>query len=140
MPYKPIEVRVARGLADTFKKDLIVIASYDREHERTNITTYGRTAADKALAAEVGDVLAADLQLAQTRTYEDFRRNDPAKAAELIENLEIHCRSAAFAFQSLQAVRDGIPDDRLAELAEKLWQAVKACESWRSTGGDSPET
>lgn len=83
--YIPITVEQARALAEAAGKDAIIIVALDRAHNRTHATTWGKTAPDKAGAAEVADKVTAELFGLPLRVFEDYRLD----AARLKEENEL---------------------------------------------------
>ncbi|MBX3437802.1 MAG: hypothetical protein KF861_09945, partial [Planctomycetaceae bacterium] len=69
-----IPVAEARRIAESYDQQIVVIATYSATKERTNIVTYGVTAAQKAQAAGVGDRLVEILGLGEGDVCEDYRR------------------------------------------------------------------
>lgn len=62
-------------VAGTCQKDVVVIVSYDHASGLVHTTTYGRSAADKVTAAQLGEMLAraTGADLSRAKTFEDFR-------------------------------------------------------------------
>lgn len=88
-PYRPIPVQFAAEISDRFAKDVVAIVALDSAHDMMHITTYGRTAATKLFAAELGESINQHLSRApeQKRTFSDFREpNTAARNAELAGN------------------------------------------------------
>lgn len=72
--YRPIDVEAARSIADRFDKDIIAILAWDRAFNRTHTTTFGKTIADKAGAAMLGEILAKAAGMGPPDVkFEDFR-------------------------------------------------------------------
>ena len=73
--YHQVPVAVAEEIAFRFEKDIVVILCWSEQFEKLHTTTFGQSAQDKLLAAEIGESLArhCNCDLSQTRTYEDFR-------------------------------------------------------------------
>lgn len=125
--YRPIPVAAAVDLADHFAKSMIVILAYDDEHKLTHVTTYGRTALEKQISAEVGDrcaklICGDGVQFKQG--FEDFRTVDAAERAERIEQLVRACRAARHAIESVLACRTGITDELLIDISATLHEAL----------------
>ena len=53
--YKPIPIKTAKDIANTFDKDQVIIVTWDKTHGRTHVTTYGKTLEECAQAAEGGN-------------------------------------------------------------------------------------
>lgn len=88
--YIPVPVHVAKSIAETFHKSMVVILCYDAAHQLTHTTTYGVEAYDKEQAAAAGQRCAAALgsDLAKKTDYEDFHRDyDAARYREALELL-----------------------------------------------------
>lgn len=73
--YSPVPVAAAGQIALQYAKDVVAIFSIDRAWNRTHITTYGKSAEDKCVAATVGGAIATTLAggLDHATTFEDFR-------------------------------------------------------------------
>jgi hypothetical protein len=84
--YIPVPVTAARAAALNFKKDIVVIFSYDRKHQTGHTTTYGVTRADKEGAARLGDEVSKLIFGPKGQTFEDFRLDQhtpgPLKASK----------------------------------------------------------
>ena len=53
--YKKIPIKAAKEIAQTFDKDQVIIVTWDAEHGRTHVTTYGKTLTDCESAAMGGN-------------------------------------------------------------------------------------
>lgn len=93
-PYVPVPVEAARDVAHGFEKNIVVIVSWDREHNRLHTTTYGVGAGDKVGAAKLGEILtkAAGIDLTQKVNFEDFRERTQADWAVERERLKARVR------------------------------------------------
>lgn len=82
--YQPVPVQALREISDRFDKDILAIVTWDERHNMCHVTTYGRKAAHKAGAAELGDILAkaAGLSIEQVTHFEDFRTVTQSEWAE----------------------------------------------------------
>lgn len=80
--YTPVPVEEAYQIAQNFRKDVVVIIAFDDDHGQVHCTTYGNTAYNKILAAELGPklVIAAGGFMPEAKAFEDFR--DAAVAQE----------------------------------------------------------
>ena len=86
--YVPVPVEAARRIARDWSKDIVVVLSFDHAHGLTHLTSYGRTAGDKAVAAELAGEIAEDYaDMTRVTSFEDFRTRTAAEAAETIERL-----------------------------------------------------
>lgn len=85
--YTPVPVDDAAAIANRRHKDVVVIISIDRRHDLMHTTSFGKTADEKPVAAELADQLmtAIGCDLSQKRNFEDFR--DQREAAQTAENL-----------------------------------------------------
>ena len=55
--YKEIPIKAAKKLADKFDKNQVIIITWDKEHGRTHVTTYGKTEQECFEAAQGGEVI-----------------------------------------------------------------------------------
>jgi hypothetical protein len=87
--YKPVPVDAARRIANLYEKDLALIVTWDRTHNLTHVTTYGRTVELKEVAASAGERIAKMLGLdpGKLPPHEDFRFKDQALAAQELDRL-----------------------------------------------------
>jgi hypothetical protein len=60
IPYIPIEVSDARDIAERREKDIVIILAFDHGHDRTHVTTFGRSADDKMRSGQIGEAIAED--------------------------------------------------------------------------------
>lgn len=91
--YKPVPVEAASYVSHHCGKDVVVIGSIDHEHNKLHVTTFGRTAHDKILAAEAGEVVGKALgDMSRVERFEDFRL-EPAKVKEQRDDLLAACRA-----------------------------------------------
>ena len=88
--YKPVPVHVASQIANHFEKSIVIVVCYDQVHGLTHVTTYGKSAMDKTLAAGVGDAMIPFLNMDDKRkqSFEDFRTIDLAAAKLRIDQLQ----------------------------------------------------
>lgn len=88
--YKPVPVDIAKQIAESFDKSIVVLLCYDPTHNLTHTTTYGVNAYEKEQAAALGEMAtqAIGCDLSQKVTYEDFHKNyDAARYKAAIEVL-----------------------------------------------------
>jgi len=52
---KKIPISAAKGIGDLYNQDQVIIISYCSSTESTNVTTWGKHASDKTLAASAGN-------------------------------------------------------------------------------------
>ncbi len=86
--YQPVPVSTARTISEVFKKDMVVIVSWDFAHNKLHTTTFGKTEKDKHIAAKIGDAMPNKILQLGTQPenpVEDFRRDE----------LEVACQEAA---------------------------------------------
>jgi hypothetical protein len=89
--YHSIPVSVAKALAESYAKSMVVILAYDPEHRLMHTTTYGVSAFDKEQAAAVGQLAsqAIGCDLSRKIEFEDFHNDyDPARYRECLELLK----------------------------------------------------
>ena len=88
-----IPVLFARQLADACNKDQVVILSYDNSCGMLTTTTWGRSAADKVVAAMAGDQLCAVAcgGMTQRLVQQDFRLVENAELMIEIDRLQKRC-------------------------------------------------
>lgn len=97
MAYEPISVDVARGLADEYRKDMLLVVSWDAESNLTNVVTWGRKPQQKALAAKAGRRIEELLGLGDpVEVHQDYRRE--GEAAQSVDELR----------RRLAAIRDAL--------------------------------
>lgn len=79
--YKPIPVEAAKQIAETYKKNMVVIMAYDNVHEQIHTTTYGVSPEDKNLAAVWGELFTAitGADVVKSTWYEDYRTTKEAE-------------------------------------------------------------
>lgn len=86
--YFPVPVSAAAAVAATYHKSAVVILAVSQDGQVLHTTTYGESAIDKEVAAQMGDAAAGAVGADLTRktTYEDFRTShEPAVYAEALE-------------------------------------------------------
>lgn len=73
--YHPIPVKEAKRITDEYGKNIVIIGAFDDKFEQFHITTFGKTAPEKLIAAEWGELIVKALggDLERKVTYEDFR-------------------------------------------------------------------
>lgn len=96
--YKPIPVEVARKIAEAYDKSTVIIIAYDPLHQVFHHSTYGVSAEDKVVAANMGESIADMIaDTPRSKFFEDFRDLDAAKAKVQIDAIQQKldgCRSA----------------------------------------------
>lgn len=91
--YTPVPVAAARQIADEFDKSVVIIFAIDAQHDRSHMTTYGRTAEQKAWSAHLGDEVARIISGSEKReVYEDYRSIDAAKNAAKLEHVRAYAK------------------------------------------------
>lgn len=87
--YKPVTVEAARQIGQHFEMGVVVILSMDSKHNLMHCTTWGDSAAQKALAADLGDQLArsSGIDFSKLQTFEDYRTRTQAESAQIIDRL-----------------------------------------------------
>lgn len=122
--YQSVPVDQARQIGESFNKDCVVILTYDADHERTHVTTWGRSPEDKAAAARVGELCAQQIgcEMETQTVHQDYRRE--GEAAQAVDRLVQAGRSAVHLIDSLLAVRNGPTDDLLIEIRRALVHAM----------------
>lgn len=58
MSYKTVPITAAKRIAKEYEKTQVIILCWDKQHNRTHITTYGVTKEDCKQAAEGGNKIA----------------------------------------------------------------------------------
>ncbi|MBW3538729.1 MAG: hypothetical protein KY476_00515 [Planctomycetes bacterium] len=125
--YKPVPVEEARHIAARYSKSMVVILSYDPAAALTHTTTYGVAPEDKEQAADVGEMcarLVCGEGFELRKKYEDYRFTDQGKRAEQIEALTVACKAAWGALRSLLAVREGLADSVMEDVANACERAL----------------
>lgn len=87
--YRDVPVSVARDIAERYLKSQVVVLVWDSVHEHFHTTTYGIEAADKAAAANLGQIVtaAAGGDLSKSQIFEDYTKK--FDAAFYKESLEL---------------------------------------------------
>lgn len=87
--YLPIPTTVAAAIAQQFAKNVVVIVALDVPHDRTHYTTFGVSPEEKAIAANMSDLIAGVLSEGRkVEVFEDFRDLDAAQAKAQIDDLK----------------------------------------------------
>jgi hypothetical protein len=113
--YQPVTVDAAGEISDRFEKNVVVIVTWDRFHDKLHVTTYGRSASEKAFAANLGETLckAAGADLAKAESFEDFRTRSQAQWAlerdQLLRITPAQLTAAAAAIANARGGRRGLP-------------------------------
>lgn len=125
--YKGVPVEAARSVGQLFDKNMVVILAYDRVHEKTHTTTWGRTPEDKLGVARLGDICAeaCGADMSKTEVYQDFRAISAGEQAQKIDKLVRACRAAKHAISSIMVVRDGMTDEELGDVRAAIIKAVE---------------
>jgi len=55
--YLNVPISAAKQIASDFGKDQVIIVCWDKEHGRTHVTTYGKTAEECEQAAQGGNLV-----------------------------------------------------------------------------------
>jgi hypothetical protein len=73
--YKEVPVEVAMNISSMFGKDVVIVVSVDNDHSMTHTTTFGVSADDKTVAANLGEMMTTltGSDVSQARWYSDFR-------------------------------------------------------------------
>jgi hypothetical protein len=92
--YIPVPVIAARDVSRAYGKEVVVVIAWDDWFKTFHTATYGISAADKQVAANLGDLLthAAGASLAHRTTFDDFRTREKAEWAAEKEQLEAKIR------------------------------------------------
>lgn len=93
--YKPVTVDAAKGIAEEFNKDIVIIACWDEEHKLLHTTTYGKDALHKCHAASGGEIVAKALggDLLKSTEYEDFRKDFDAGKYRALQEKAMKARA-----------------------------------------------
>ena len=78
--YKGIPIRAAKVVAEKYEKDQVIIATWDKVHNKTHITTYGKTVEDCDQAAQGGNVIKKALGWPENMCKEEPSRVTKIKA------------------------------------------------------------
>lgn len=57
LKYKPITIKAAKEIANSFDKDQVIIVAWDKKYEKVHVTTYGKSLEDCDQAAEGGNFI-----------------------------------------------------------------------------------
>jgi hypothetical protein len=80
MTYIEVPIGAAKRIAEEFRKDVVVILSWQQSSNMGHVTTYGAEAHHKELAAALGDRIGRDfLNPDEKNTFADFRATDAAQ-------------------------------------------------------------
>lgn len=134
--YQNIPVETARDIADRFNKCQVVILCYDREHNLTHTTTYGKELEDKENAAATGEICAKAIgcDLGKSLIYEDFHANyEPAKLAKAKEILEWFANKTDPVYDT--RIKPPVPGTP----ASLEYSSVKMCKLCGAHGGHNQE-
>ena len=80
-----ITVDTVRQFADDYRKDIVLLVSWDVKSNITNITTWGREPTQKEMAADAGNTIRKVLRLEDTKANEDYRRE--GETAMIVDDL-----------------------------------------------------
>jgi hypothetical protein len=109
--YQPIPVATAQLVAEEFNKSQVIILGYDAKHKLLHFTTYGVTAEDKMVAANMADVMETLYCDASRKVeFEDFRHVDAATAKVQTDRLR-KALTVNWIFLKAIAEKLGIGDD-----------------------------
>ena len=124
--YQAVPVDVARQISEAFGKSMVVILGVDSIHDMFHVTTYGTSALEKEMAANVGEALAKQFsEFELRRPFEDYRYLEEGKQVEKIERLKEACRAADNILAWLLGDRHSVSDNRLRNLRDALQEALK---------------
>lgn len=118
IPYREVPPSAAGDVGKKYKKARVILVSYDKEHDRTHMTTWGETADDKARAAGMGDkIIGAVAMVGQdSKTFEDFRQAGVTK-----ERLDVLIQNPVGKALDALMVRAGVtPEAFLAAVTETI--------------------
>jgi hypothetical protein len=135
--YIPVPVEAAKQVARQFEKSVVVIAAWDRAFNKFHTASYGESADDKIVAANLADLipLAAGCDPQSLVTHEDFRhRTEAGWAVERHRLLDMirgpatqrEVEAAAEAIANARGCRRGVPSitNLLQALPQKLRDEV----------------
>jgi hypothetical protein len=89
--YQPVPVFAAERVASEFDKDVSVIVCYDRRHQKTHTTCFGRTPNDKVAGAALGKILSAAAganveRMSMARGFEDVDKREYALWMQFLQS------------------------------------------------------
>ena len=92
-------------MATEFNKDVCVITCYDRQHQKTHTTCWGRTPNDKAAAAGLGKILAAAAganveRSAMERHSEDLDKGELVLWVQFLQSAAAKALCSSLAFRA----------------------------------------
>lgn len=126
-PCVTIPVDVARQIGATYERDQVIVLTYGRRGNITNVVTWGRSPGDKIIAAGAGDWIKESLcLLAPIGPTEDFRRE--GEAAQKVDQLLASARAAKAAIRSVLTTKkpdDGISNELLEDVCKCLDEAIR---------------
>src|SRR5918994_990941 len=121
--YQRVPSSAAERVATEFNKDVVVITCYDRTHQKTHTTCWGRTPNDKAAAAGLGKILAAAAGANVERSTMQ-RHGDDIDKGELVLWVQFLQSAASKALAQLTGVQAFPP----GEVARELHAALNVSE------------
>lgn len=137
--YVPVPVRAARDIAEKYAKSMVIINAWDPIHEVLHTTTYGRSATDKAMAANGGQIAAKalDADLREGHEFEDYRLTEAKNLLAVLkamasfhgaahdedcsEDDTCDCRFKAFNGLVNRTINEA--DEKLGDVPEATWEA-----------------
>jgi hypothetical protein len=120
--YQPVPVSAAERVATKFEKDVCVIVCYDRRHQKTHTTCFGKTPNDKVAGAALGKILSAAAGANVDRKLQrDIEAVDKHEFALWVQFLQ---SAAAKALAQLTGVQSFAP----GEVARELHAALRVSE------------
>jgi hypothetical protein len=117
--YQRVPSSAAERVATEFHKDVCVITCYDRTHQKTHTTCWGRTPNDKAAAMALGKILASAAGANVERSTTQ-RHSDDIDKGELVLWVQFLQSAAAKALLELTGVQTFPPGDVARELMAAL--------------------
>jgi hypothetical protein len=113
----------AERVATECDKDVCVIVCYDRQHQKTHTTCFGKTPNDKAAGAALGKILSAAAganveRTSMARGFEDVDKREYALRVQFLQS------AAAKALAQLTGVQTFPP----GEVARELHAALRVSE------------
>lgn len=125
--YKEIPVEVAKQIAGSYGRDIVIICCWSHEHSLLHTTTYGIAPSDKASAARGGELCAKALgsNLTRMQDYEDFRKDtDAGKQRAMEEAIGKHLPALTAMGEQILSPKDNM----FTRMVEDFRKALRDCQ------------
>lgn len=88
--YLPVPVEAAKRIADEFRKNIVIILSWSKEHGHLHTTTFGVSPEEKQWAAQGGEIASRALGsvVNKSTTFEDYRITEGRDLLKILKEIE----------------------------------------------------